>query len=211
MPRTPESATKAPPIIGFRAKSDDIQRAVKQIASLLPKPGQGLHRKRESDTTDLLRPMNAGEVAALRRMRSGDVGPLGFWRLVVQVLEPAKLVSPSDDGAVLEAWRVIIALMAQAAGLHNAKGKLGSALATAGCAEVRVTRALDATGKSVEPALRGLVHHLIAKSMEFNQAELARLVLSEFVQPHRGWTSAWRAVARAFYRTMSSKHEVSQA
>ncbi|MBL8787542.1 MAG: type I-E CRISPR-associated protein Cse2/CasB [Deltaproteobacteria bacterium] len=187
---TPEvEAEETPAQVGPR---DRIQHVVNQLAALFDKAGE-------------FAGITSGDAAALRRMREGEVEPAAFWRLAVTVLEPEGLVSSLEAE---RAWRTIIGLMARAASLHKPSIKLGAALEIAGCSEARVTRMLDAKGQSLEPALRGLVHQLASQSVKFNHAELARLVLTEFVPGlRRDWAETRRRVARAYFASTPSKSD----
>lgn len=145
--------------------------------------------------------LDPGDVAALRRLGTGDPGGPAFWKLVATHLEPRLPRAGEARDAGERAWAVILCGMALTAGLNRRGMRSGSALAAAGVAEGRFTRLLRAEGPRLADEIRAAARQLASSGTRVNWTELARLVLASGgpgVEPAR------RALARDYYRALHS-------
>lgn len=146
--------------------------------------------------------MSTGDRAALRKLTPGALHHPAFWKLSTGVLQSAL---PTDERArafAEQRWAVIVAVAAAAT--HSPSTRLGSALARADVAEVRLTRLLRARGEQLPDAVRTLAHQLVAAAAPFDLADLAWLVLSE----DRGDEErARQQIARDYYRAVAPTTE----
>lgn len=120
-----------------------------------------------------------GDVAALRRLRPGEVGCAAFWKLLATHLGrelPAE--GPARDEAERR-WAVIVQALARMRGLHDPRVRLGRALASAGLAEGRVLRLLRARHDNLADAVRVTAEFLANASIPTDHTEIALLILSD--------------------------------
>ncbi len=146
-----------------------------------------------------LRHMSPGDLAALRKIDPHDLHQPAFWKLSTGVLQEAL---PADDRFRAERerqWAVILAVAAN--GLHKASVRLGTAMARAEIAEVRLTRLLRARGEQLPDAVRTLAHQIATAGVSFDLADLAWLVLSEGQADEE---RARQQIARDYYRATSA-------
>lgn len=139
-----------------------------------------------------------GDLAALRRLDPADPSAPAFFKVTASVLADAL---PDGDEPRMEAerrWAAVLCAMATANGLHRPGRPLGSALAEAGFAELRLTRLLRARGDQMFPAVRAAAQFLAAKVEPFDATDLVRLVLSESRADEE---KARRDVARSYFGT----------
>jgi CRISPR system Cascade subunit CasB len=142
-----------------------------------------------------LRHMPPGDLSALRKMQPHDLHQPAFWKLSTGVLQDAM---PTDDRYRAERerqWAVILAVAAS--GLHSPNVRLGTAMARAGVAEVRLTRLLRARDAQLPDAVRTLTHQIVSAGVAFDLADLAWLVLSEGQADEE---RARQQIARDYYR-----------
>lgn len=143
-----------------------------------------------------------GDVAALRRMPTGELATPAFWRLAGTVLEG---VLRGDGPTALERerqWATIVSALAVSAGLHSSRRSFGAALAEAGYSELRLTRLLRAHGATLPAEVRAATAFLSSKAVPFDGVDLAALVLSD------GGPSeevVRRNVAKGYYAQLSRK------
>ncbi len=148
--------------------------------------------------TRIERGLDPGDVAALRRLDPERPHATAFWWLLVGTIYPEE----SPPQRQLQRWARLLALMAQAAGLHRPDRSFGQALAEAGFSELRFERLLRANEENLWPYLRRAVGYLAAGGHAFDQVELARLVLT--------WDSERRerlllSLAENYYRVQHKK------
>ena len=140
-----------------------------------------------------------GDLAALRRLRPGDVAAPAFWRLASGVLEDHVRTREDEDR-----WALVLSAMARLAGLHHGHEPLGRALAEADVAEARVLRLIKAHGTGFAAPLRAAVHMLQSKGIAANQLQLAELVLSDGTPREE---TIRRQIARDYYAQMNRKEK----
>lgn len=144
--------------------------------------------------------MSTGDRATLRKLSPDDLHQPAFWKLTTGALQKVL----ADDGPLRAAqerrWAVVIAVLAGA--LHSPTTRLGTALAKARVAEVRVTRLLRARGEQLPDAVRTIAHQLIAAAAPFDLADLAWLVLSEDRDDEE---RARQQIARDYYRAVGAE------
>lgn len=112
-----------------------------------------------------------GDVAELRRLRPESAPGFAFWRILV-----AADLTPPD--AQLGDFIAAVCLMAMAHGRHAPGSRLGRALADAGVDERRVLMLLRAEGPALFDQARSIAHLLDTKTVVFDHAELAQLILA---------------------------------
>lgn len=140
---------------------------------------------------------SAGDLAALRRVKSGDPTCLAFWKIAAAELEPSLPPAGLRREEAETRWRGILSAMAELEGLHEPQRSLGRALAEERYAKLRLERLLRAHGEALGDSVRTMAHFLGSKAAGFNQADLARLVLSD---GRRDEDRARRKIARDYYR-----------
>lgn len=173
------TSEKNPP---FRPAPKRLQAAADAIAEALPR-------------------MSNGDRAALRKMRPEDLHQPAFWKLSTGRLQA---VLPPDDApwraAHEQRWAVVLGVAAGA--LHSPAMRLGTALARAGVAEVRLTRLLRARGAQLPDAVRTLAQQIVTSGVPFDFADLAWLVLSEGGDDE---DRARQQIARDYYRAAGAE------
>ena len=139
-----------------------------------------------------------GDVAALRRMRGGDVPPPAFWTLAAQVLEPAGVLPGSADrrDEAEVRWATVISSLAENRGKHDPSRRMGRVLATA-MSEMRFLKLVRARGEALLEAMRTTSHVLASKGLAADWSQLAALVL--LPQNSDGAERLRRSLARDFY------------
>lgn len=145
--------------------------------------------------------MSNGDRASLRKMSPEDLHQPAFWKLSTGFLQAA--LPPEDTAwrAVQEQrWAVVLSVAASA--LHSPSMRLGSALARAGVAEVRLTRLLRARGDQLPVAVRTLAQQIVTSGVPFDFADLAWLVLSEGSADE---DRARQQIARDYYRAVGAE------
>jgi CRISPR type I-E-associated protein CasB/Cse2 len=135
-----------------------------------------------------------GELAALRRLTADDFGCAPFWMLIGD--HDLIGAGPARDDQE-QRWAVILSAMAQLGGLHSRAISLGRALAEAKLSELRFLRLLRAHGATLHDTLQQCVHLLRSRQQLCDQADLAKLVLSDGRSDE---DSVRRAIARGYYR-----------
>ena len=149
--------------------------------------------------------LSPGDLAALRRIEPADPAEPAFWNAVGRWLEPAGTLPPPESpgrDAAETRWAVVLGAMAWLKGLHRPGRRLGSALASAGLSELRLTRLLRASGASLPDLLRAATHQLVSRAEPVDVEDLAWLVLT--ADTPRGERTR-RRVARDFYAHLHSK------
>ncbi len=150
--------------------------------------------------------LERADPGVLARLRRADPRspPPDFFRVSVDVLDeilPGR--GPIRDEQETR-WAVIVQAMAMALGTNAKSGGLlggapfGKALATAGVAEMRMLRLLEAEADQLPALTRQLVSQLVSRGEPFSVGDLAALVLDR--DPER----ARREIARNFYRHLES-------
>lgn len=195
-PETQPSPAAAEPARSGRDESftDRLRKVIRSLGRALDRP------ERSS--------IPPGDVAALRRLRPGEIGGPAFWKIVVRDLEPASLLPPASHPRRDEAerrWAVILAGMAEMAGYHGGGVSLGRALAgwstsDRPVSEARVLRLLQARGESLLRLVRPVAHQLASRGVRLDWTHFADLVLSE----GREWEDrVRRRIALDYYGSVS--------
>jgi len=145
-----------------------------------------------------------GDVAELRRMDPPE-RPLcpAFFKLSAEALVPSGALpadGPTRDMAETR-WAVILAGMAETAGLHNPSVRLGSALAPI-LSEPRFLRLLRSHDHALHRAVRVTAHHLASRGVVANWCSMALLVLSDGRCDEE---TVRRSIARDYYASNASK------
>lgn len=145
-----------------------------------------------------------GDRAALRRYEPGTTPSTTFYRVMAgRADEVLQRLAPNEEPA----WALVLAILADAAEADAPSVPLGRGLAEADYSEGRLARLLQADERAVADEARAAARYLTVKGKSGDLAELARLVL-----PSRDGGAALsslestrRAIARSYYRTLSSK------
>lgn len=147
-----------------------------------------------------------GDLAQLRRLdyrngyaSTGDA----FWRIAVRELEERRLLDSPDVDDIHRRWMAILQGLATLRDLHDPKKRLGSALASAGVSEARLTRLLNAHGDALLAQIRPLAHQLRSQAQRADWSEIADLVLGD--QRHQADANdhdekARQRIASGYYR-----------
>lgn len=143
-----------------------------------------------------------GDQSALRKLTPHTLDQPAFWKLSTSTLANALAESGALRAAQEQRWAVVIAVAAGA--FHSPKLRLGTALAKANVAEMRVTRLLRARGEQLADAVRSTTHQLIAAAVPFDLADLAWLVLSEDRDDE---DRARQQIARDYYTTTAKTED----
>mgnify|MGYP002636746933 CR=1 FL=1 len=146
--------------------------------------------------------LSPGDLAALRRLDLDDPSEPAFWQVMVAWVEPSWNL-PRQDALRDEAdrdWASILNALVLMAGLHQAGRGLGTALASAGFSELRLSRLLRASDSGVRNEIRLAARYLGSKAEPSNHVELARLVLGRSDPDDR----IRRQIARNYYRTLNA-------
>jgi len=180
----PESHTPDPP--SEEGHSKKIRRVVGALAQEFAREG-----------------VSAGDRAALRRARPGDLGSPAFWKLALRRLEPEGLLplaeGPSRDDQERR-WVRIVADLAELRGLHSRarRHSLGRSLAVADLGEARVLRLLRAEDDALLRLARIVSHRLAVSRTPVDTGDLAELILSD---GHPSWSAnVRRRIARAYFQ-----------
>ena len=138
---------------------------------------------------------DAGMLAALRRA-DPDLPPTAFYRVATSILDEHLGVSGASRDEKEAQWVIVASAMARAQGML-ARIPLGQALATAGVAEMRFMRLLEAGPSQIAVMVRNVVHQLTQKGQPFDPDDLADLVLTVGTD---GGRTVRRRIARDYYR-----------
>ncbi len=127
------------------------------------------------------RGLPVGDVADLRRMEPGDIGPPALWKLIALVLEPAGQMRGTDPGRTLDEqrWASVVNCLAWLRGLHHPGCRLGNVLATSGFSELRFLRILRTAGPALAKAAQGSARWCASRGESVDAVDLARLILSD--------------------------------
>jgi CRISPR system Cascade subunit CasB len=144
-----------------------------------------------------LRPDRArGDVAALRRMKPGEIECPAFWKLAAVHLQDVLPAQGEARNKAERRWGAILAGLAEVVELHAPGRRLGHALAAADVAELRVLRLLRAHDDALLDMVRTIAHQLDSKAERVDWADVARLVLSDGRADEE---TVRRSIARDFY------------
>ncbi|MEM9553833.1 MAG: type I-E CRISPR-associated protein Cse2/CasB [Acidobacteriota bacterium] len=196
-PADPEASSSGGPA---RSGSQRLQTTIRDLGRRIDAASDARY-KRQAFRGGLDR----GQVAELKRLdprRETSGTEATFWRLLVDVLEPAGLVDltgragdpmidePGEGRESLEIrhWKAILSGMATTAGLNGGRVPAGTAMHRADISEARFTKLLRATGDPLFGELRAVASQLRAAGKPFSWLQLAQLVLSE----RRPWADAVR-------------------
>lgn len=154
---------------------------------------------------------DAGDVAALRRSRPGDVSSV-LYRIAGAQFDELR-VSAEDE----EAWQVLASLYARVTTFaRDFRGRkksvclatagastvpVGRALSLANVSDARVERLIQARGLALYTTVRGAVHQLASAGQRFDAHDLHFLLLST----GDGEERVRRRIAREFYREEAKK------
>jgi CRISPR system Cascade subunit CasB len=143
--------------------------------------------------------LNAGDVAALRRMDPRSP-PAAFFKIAGLVLDgrlPAKAESLLERET---RWAAIVNGLAHLGARHSAGRRLGGALAEAGFSELRFARLLRADEERLVDELPSLARFLAAKDVPVDWTEAGSLILSAGGPNEEG---VRRAIARDYYGALA--------
>lgn len=166
-------------------------------------PSQAVGRAASKLDPENEKGLGNGDRAALRRIDPDTPVTPTLWKVLFDLNQDE---SPDWIGEVKweQRWATLLMGMAHCAGLHDYDVPLGSALATAGWAETRFVRLLEADEETLPVLIRRMAQYLSSKQQPANWDDVRKLL---FYQSGDTAEDVRLSIARSYYHTLHAQDE----